>query len=139
MATSLSAVRALLGEASRAVDEQSSDAEALVNMVKLFASEEVFKVCQHAVELHGGNGIMLDFGVEKHLREAHEKEAAGCETVVAGLKEDIAAVEAKLAAPEYTVEIAVIAAMPAEYLQRCEEQRLLYTMACLTAEQLEPA
>ncbi len=33
----------------------------------------------------------------EELREAHEKEAAGCETVVAGLKEDIAAVEAKLA------------------------------------------
>lgn len=34
---------------------------------------------------------------------------------------------------------AVIAAMPPGYLQRCEEQRLLYTMACLTAEQLEAA
>ncbi|MFM9964813.1 MAG: hypothetical protein ACKV2Q_26700 [Planctomycetaceae bacterium] len=32
---------------------------------------------------------------------------------------------------------AVIAAMPPDYLQRCEEQRLLYTMACLEAEQLE--
>ena len=32
---------------------------------------------------------------------------------------------------------AVIAAMPADYLRRCEEQRLLYTMACLTADQLE--
>lgn len=32
---------------------------------------------------------------------------------------------------------AVIAAMPQDYLARCEEQRLLYTMACLTAEQLE--
>ena len=39
-------------------------------MVKLFASEEVFKVCQHAMELHGGNGIMLDFGIEKLLRDA---------------------------------------------------------------------
>jgi hypothetical protein len=34
---------------------------------------------------------------------------------------------------------AVIAAMPPDYLQRCEEQRLLYTMACLGADQLEPA
>ena len=34
---------------------------------------------------------------------------------------------------------AVIAAMPQSYLQRCEEQRLLYTMACLAAEQLEVA
>lgn len=34
---------------------------------------------------------------------------------------------------------AVIAAMPPDYLQRCEEQRLLYTMACLEADQLEAA
>ena len=32
---------------------------------------------------------------------------------------------------------AAIAAMPPDYLQRCEEQRLLYTMACLEADQLE--
>jgi alkylation response protein AidB-like acyl-CoA dehydrogenase len=39
-------------------------------MVKLFASEEVLKVAHHCVELHGGNGVMLDFGVEKVLRDA---------------------------------------------------------------------
>lgn len=33
---------------------------------------------------------------------------------------------------------AVVAAMPPDYLKRCEEQRLLYTMACLDAAQLEP-
>ena len=42
----------------------------LCNMVKLFASEEIMKVAQHAVELHGGNGMMLDFGVEKLFRDA---------------------------------------------------------------------
>ncbi len=70
MATKLAAVRALLNEAVRAVDERAHDAEALCVMVKMFASEEIFKVCQHAVELHGGNGIMLDFGIEKLLRDA---------------------------------------------------------------------
>ena len=28
------------------------------------------KVARHAVELHGGNGMMLDFGVEKLFRDA---------------------------------------------------------------------
>src|SRR3982075_2101629 len=70
MATKLRAVRALLREAARAVDERAPDAEELCNMVKLFASEEVFKVAQHAVELHGGNGIMLEFGIEKLFRDA---------------------------------------------------------------------
>ena len=39
-------------------------------MAKVFASEEILKVCQHAMELHGGNGVMLDFGIEKLFRDA---------------------------------------------------------------------
>ncbi len=63
-------MRALLDRASRAVDDNAPDAEVLCNMAKLFASEEIMKVAQHCVELHGGNGMMLDFGVEKLLRDA---------------------------------------------------------------------
>jgi hypothetical protein len=70
MATRIEATRALLERAAHAVDEDAPDAEALCNMAKLFASEEILKVAQHAVELHGGNGMMLDFGVEKLLRDA---------------------------------------------------------------------
>jgi len=70
MATKLAAVRALLGTAARAVDEAAPDADQLCNMVKVFASEEIFKVAQHAMELHGGNGVMLDFGIEKLFRDA---------------------------------------------------------------------
>ena len=70
MATRIEAVRALLGQAARAVDDNAPDADALCNMVKVFASEEIFKVAQHALELHGGNGVMLDFGIEKLFRDA---------------------------------------------------------------------
>jgi alkylation response protein AidB-like acyl-CoA dehydrogenase len=70
MATRIEAVRALLDRAAQAVDDNASDADVLCNMVKLFASEEIMKVAQHAVELHGGNGMMLDFGIEKVLRDA---------------------------------------------------------------------
>jgi alkylation response protein AidB-like acyl-CoA dehydrogenase len=70
MATKLAAVRALLWQAAAAVDEAAPDADVLCNMVKLFASEEIVKVAQHAVELHGGNGCMLDFGIEKLYRDA---------------------------------------------------------------------
>ena len=70
MAMRLSAVRALLREAAAAVDAGAPDADALCNMVKVFASEEVMKVAQHAMELHGGNGAMLDFGIEKLFRDA---------------------------------------------------------------------
>jgi hypothetical protein len=70
MATRIEAVRSLLERAAKAVDDDAPDADKLVNMVKMFASEEIMKVAQHAVELHGGNGIMLDFGIEKVLRDA---------------------------------------------------------------------
>jgi hypothetical protein len=70
MATRIEAVRALLARASRAVDENAPDADTLCNMAKVFASEEILKVAQHALELHGGNGVMLDFGVEKIFRDA---------------------------------------------------------------------
>jgi alkylation response protein AidB-like acyl-CoA dehydrogenase len=70
MATRIEAVRALLQRAAQAVDENAPDVDVLCNMVKLFASEEIMKVAQHAVELHGGNGMMLDFGVEKLFRDA---------------------------------------------------------------------
>jgi alkylation response protein AidB-like acyl-CoA dehydrogenase len=70
MATRIEAVRALLERASRAVDANAPDADVLCNMAKVYASEEIMKVAQHAVELHGGNGMMLDFGVEKLFRDA---------------------------------------------------------------------
>jgi alkylation response protein AidB-like acyl-CoA dehydrogenase len=70
MATRIEAVRALLDRAARAVDENAPDADTLCNMSKVFASEEILKVAQHALELHGGNGAMLDFGVEKLFRDA---------------------------------------------------------------------
>jgi hypothetical protein len=70
MATRLAAVRALVREAARAVDEAAPDADALCNMAKVFASEEVLRVAQHALELHGGSGAMLDFGIEKLWRDA---------------------------------------------------------------------
>jgi alkylation response protein AidB-like acyl-CoA dehydrogenase len=70
MATRIEAVRALTRRAAEAVDENAPDADALCNMAKLFASQEILKVAQHAVELHGGNGMMLDVGVEKLFRDA---------------------------------------------------------------------
>ena len=70
MATRLTAVRALVREAARAVDGGAPDADTLCNMAKVFASEEIMKVAQHAMELHGGNGAMLDFGIEKLFRDA---------------------------------------------------------------------
>ena len=79
MATKIEAVRALLERAARAVDDNAPDAEVLCNMAKMFASEEIMKVAQHAVELHGGNGMMLDFGIEKVVARRRDLPAHGCD------------------------------------------------------------
>ena len=70
MATRITAVRTLLNQAAYSVDTRSSDAEALCNMAKVYASQEILKVCQNALELHGGMGAMLDVGIEKLYRDA---------------------------------------------------------------------
>ncbi len=70
MATKVSAVRSLVLQAAYACDMKTSDADALCWMAKVFASEEILKVCQNAMELHGGMGAMLDAGIEKLMRDA---------------------------------------------------------------------
>ena len=70
MAMRIEAVRALLDRAADAVDANAPDADALCNMAKVYASEEILKVTQHALELHGGHGAMLDVGIEKLFRDA---------------------------------------------------------------------
>ena len=70
MATRIEAVRSLVKTAAIAVDSQAPNAEMMCNMAKLFASEEILKAVTHCVELHGGNGMMLEFGVEKLFRDA---------------------------------------------------------------------
>ena len=40
------------------------------SMAKLVASEAVVRVCQDAVQIHGGYGYIREFPVERHLRDA---------------------------------------------------------------------
>jgi alkylation response protein AidB-like acyl-CoA dehydrogenase len=70
MAIRVEAVRSLLARTAQAVSDKAPDADPLCNMTKVFASEEILKVCQHAMELHGGNGAMLEVGIEKLFRDA---------------------------------------------------------------------
>ena len=70
MAPRITSVRALVNQAALAVDTRSSDADALCNMAKVFASQQILKVCENALELHGGMGAMLDVGIEKLFRDA---------------------------------------------------------------------
>jgi alkylation response protein AidB-like acyl-CoA dehydrogenase len=39
------------------------------SMAKLFATEAAFRVCDRAVQIHGGNGYVRDYPAERHLRD----------------------------------------------------------------------
>ena len=58
------AVRALLERAARGRRKRAGSGDAGQHGQAVCLGGDL-KVCQHAVELHGGNGIMLDFGIEK--------------------------------------------------------------------------
>jgi alkylation response protein AidB-like acyl-CoA dehydrogenase len=42
----------------------------VASMAKLYATESAFRVANEAVQIHGGNGYMDDFPVERYLRDA---------------------------------------------------------------------
>jgi hypothetical protein len=68
MATSIEAARLLvlraatMKDSGKRVTKESS-------MAKLFASEIAVKVCDEAVQIHGGYGFIKDYGVEKFYRD----------------------------------------------------------------------
>ncbi|MPZ51421.1 MAG: hypothetical protein GEU79_01580 [Acidimicrobiia bacterium] len=70
MATALETARAITYRAARAIDAGNDDAPQLALMAKLHCSEAVFDLARAAMELHGGAGVIVDAGIEKHLRDA---------------------------------------------------------------------
>ena len=70
MAVKISALRAFIFSTARALDEDAEDAGIQCEMLKVYAADLSVAVCHQAVEIHGGYGTMIEFGVEKYLRDA---------------------------------------------------------------------
>jgi alkylation response protein AidB-like acyl-CoA dehydrogenase len=69
MATELDAARLMMYRAAAAVDEGEADATMYCAMAKRFATDVGFKVCNEALQLHGGYGYLKDFPLERHVRD----------------------------------------------------------------------
>jgi hypothetical protein len=69
MATELQAARTLLRSAASAVDARHPDATTLVAMAKRFATDAGFEVANGALQLFGGYGYTVDYGIEKIVRD----------------------------------------------------------------------
>ncbi|MCX7927507.1 MAG: acyl-CoA dehydrogenase family protein [Candidatus Omnitrophica bacterium] len=70
MATEIEAARALVYAVARAIDAGEKDIGSASAMAKLFASDVAFRVCDNALQIHGGYGYMKDYPIEKYLRDA---------------------------------------------------------------------
>lgn len=69
MATEIECARNLVYKAAWLKD-QGKDFGKIAAMAKLYASEAATKASLTAIQIHGGNGYMKEYGVEKLLRDA---------------------------------------------------------------------
>lgn len=69
MATDLEAARALLRMAALKVTEGSADKTRFAAMAKLQATDAGFRVANDALQLHGGYGYLMDYPIERFLRD----------------------------------------------------------------------
>lgn len=69
MATELEAARLLLYRAAASLDAGSPDATQHCAMAKRFATDVGFRVVNEALQLFGGYGYLMDYPIERYLRD----------------------------------------------------------------------
>ena len=69
MATELEAARLMVHRAAASLDAGDPNATMYASMAKRFATDVGFKVCNDALQLHGGYGYIKEYSIERHLRD----------------------------------------------------------------------
>lgn len=69
MATELVAARQMVRLAAAKLDSQHAEKSAYCAMAKRFATDVGFKVCDQALQIHGGYGYIKEYPVERHFRD----------------------------------------------------------------------
>ncbi len=69
MATELVAARQMVRLAAAKLDAQHAEKSAYCAMAKRFATDVGFKVCDQALQIHGGYGYIKEYPVERHFRD----------------------------------------------------------------------
>ncbi|MFC7332196.1 isobutyryl-CoA dehydrogenase [Rhodocista pekingensis] len=69
MATELDAARLMVHRAADALDRGDPEATTWCAMAKRFATDIGFKVCNDALQLHGGYGYIKEYPVERFVRD----------------------------------------------------------------------
>jgi len=69
MATELEAARMLVWRAAAALDAKAPDATQRCAMAKRYATDVCFRICDDALQIHGGYGYLKDYQIERYLRD----------------------------------------------------------------------
>ncbi len=69
MATELEAARLMVHRGAASLDAGAAEASMHCAMAKRFATDAGFRICNEALQLHGGYGYLKDFPVERYLRD----------------------------------------------------------------------
>ena len=69
MATDLEAARLMIYRAADALDRADPDASKHSAMAKRYATDLGFRICNEALQIHGGYGYLKDYGLEKMVRD----------------------------------------------------------------------
>ena len=69
MATELEAARLMVRSAAAKVDAKAPDATKSAAMAKRFATDAGFEIVNQALQLHGGYGYLMDYPIERFLRD----------------------------------------------------------------------
>lgn len=69
MLTELSAARQMIRYAAFKLDNNQADKTAFCAMAKRFSTDIGFRICDEALQLHGGYGYIKEYPIERHFRD----------------------------------------------------------------------
>ncbi|MDF1672835.1 MAG: acyl-CoA dehydrogenase [Vicingaceae bacterium] len=69
MKTTIHSCRIMIYNAAKKLGKERTVSE-LASICKLYVSESYIKICQNAMQIHGGNGYMEEYEIERCLRDA---------------------------------------------------------------------
>jgi hypothetical protein len=69
MQTDLEAARLMVHKAAWLLDQRGPTATRQCAMAKRYATDVGFEVCNQALQLFGGYGYLMDYAIERHLRD----------------------------------------------------------------------
>lgn len=69
MITDYNAARLMVHQAANALDNKQNDTTTKSAMAKKFATDMCYRICDEALQIHGGYGYLSEYGIEKMVRD----------------------------------------------------------------------